>query len=152
MALFISFVGLQSCFLYSTVGPGYSVSIEVTNSIRPGTENNDFIDIALEKEKFTKDRVTSYEHETYILYTKKINQPELGHPYIQVIFLTHFNERNPAAISNTYRIIIHNDYEGQRLVLKQEIDRVSDILYNKLETRFGIGNVLIKRQRTGPPF
>ena len=46
MALFISFVGLQSCFLYSTVGPGYSVSIEVTNSIRPGTENNDFIDIA----------------------------------------------------------------------------------------------------------
>jgi hypothetical protein len=133
---------LYGCFLHPIIGPGYSVDMKVTDNETLKIKDVKFIEDIITNESFHERRVTGSDKRECIYYVK-------DKPQIQVGYC--FDRYNTQFIKNV-RVLISNHWKGQEPILKQEINRLSDLFYNELSGRFGKENIQIKRRRTGPPF
>lgn len=138
---------LHGCFLHSSIGPGYAVDIKVTESGTRTIKDIKFLEDVAKTEGFGGKRVSSYDKWECIHFIKDTPQIQVGFCYDIEQNLTHAVQ----GVRNL-RLLVSNDWQGQKPALKQEIDRVGEVFYKELSARFGKENVKMERRRTGPPF
>lgn len=138
---------LNGCFLHPVSGPGYAVSIKVTDVV--GLKSNDikFIEDIVASEGFTGKRVTPSDKWECIHFIKDSPQVQVGYCYDRAQTSTDAIQ----SIKN-FRLSVSNDWKDQEPTLKQEIDKLGDVFYRELAAKFGKENVEIESRRTGPPF
>ncbi len=143
----VMFLLLNGCFLNSVIGPGYAVDIEVSDIV--GLKYNDirFIDDIIANEEFTVKRVTPSDKSECVHFAKDSPPVQVGYCYD----IKRFSDDTIQGIRN-FGLLVSNDWEGKEPAIKQEIDRLGDVLYKALADRFGKENVKIERRRSGPPF
>ena len=84
-------------------------------------------------------------------YSKVIvNEEEINHPDVGVLVC--FDKAKEYEEVKRFNVLIANFWQGQEPIFKQEIDRMGDILYEKLVELIGKENITIERRATGPPF
>lgn len=90
-----------------------------------------------------KKDMPKYSDEVYSLFEKKISNK----PYHFVgVYLNYVNDV-PNSIARNLRIEVHNIYMGMNSTeLRNEIDKIADLIYQELVNKVGKGNVLIDRK------
>ena len=139
-------VSLNGCFLHSTYGPGYRVSLEVENLLPAKVEDMKSVELLLLKEGFTKKNNTSSDHLDCTHYFMP-GQESAGQNSTGILCSICIHRKTNKS-KHVVSVVVHNNYEGQKPALRQDIDRVSNLIFEALETQFGKGNVVIERHRT----
>jgi hypothetical protein len=128
--------------------PGYVADIKTRNIIKSGVDTMEQVLINQDFRLFSKRGPRKYgcvQYDKIATTDKRVNYPLVT---VQICY-------TDVAASETikdFRILITNEYEGQRPEIKNEIDRIADILYRELTTLAGKENVTIYRGPMGPPF
>jgi hypothetical protein len=90
-----------------------------------------------------KKDIPKYFGEVYSLFGKKVSNK----PYHFVDVYLNYVKDVPNSVARNLRIEVHNIYMGMNSTeLKDEIDKIGDLIYQELVNRVGKGNVLIDRK------
>ena len=146
--LILGLACLAGCFLDSVIGPGYFVSLAVKDAgCTQTTGFGGFEELAV-SEGFRK--IHSQEDTNfYVLYYRRnLSSEEIRKFHYRFVNI---------GLTCDYRnkslgVEVMNDWEGQQIAAKMEIDRLSDRYVDLLEQQHGKGTVTDIRRRTGPPF
>jgi hypothetical protein len=148
-ALSISFAFLLLCgcfFPLRWIEYGYLVHIKVKgiNSI-----DIHILEQLIRRESYGSIGHTKEDTHTFAEYRKTItSDKKIKHPNIRIgLFYDDIKDQK-----TNLSIHILNEWQGKDPPLKQEIDRMGDILYAKLVELVGQENITIVRKSTGPPF
>lgn len=92
-----------------------------------------------------KKDMPKYPDEVYTLFEKKLS----SRPYYFVDVYFDYVKDIPNNIARNLRIEIHNVYKGTTIIeLKEEIDKIGNLVYQELVDKVGKGNVVIERKET----
>ena len=86
-----------------------------------------------------------YPNEVYTLFEKK-----LGHEHFYTVDVNlHYIKDVPNNIAYNLRIHVHNVYKGMAVKeLRDEINKIADLVYLELAAKVGKENVIIERKET----
>jgi len=85
------------------------------------------------------------------LYSKNVVLGEqIRHPYIRLSVC--YSKKSDVDMINDFRMLIINAWEGNSPLLKEEIDRVGDVLFTELKKTVSDNTIKIERNTTAPPF
>jgi hypothetical protein len=127
---------------------GYIVTIN-TNHIRYGDlqqiarmlNEKGFETVAWEGKKY----MPKYSNEVYILFEKKLS----SEPYCLVDVFFDYVRDTSNDIARDLRIDVLNIYKGMtNTELKDEIDKIADLVYQELVDKVGKENLVIERKET----
>lgn len=139
---------LPGCFLYSVIGPGYAVDIEVNANKELKIKDIAFLENIIIAERFMGKRITSADQRECVYFIKDEPQIQIGYCYDR----DKKSLGDDVQIIKNFRLLISNYWKGQTPAIKQEIDRLAEIFYKELVTQFGAENTQMEKRRTGPPF
>jgi hypothetical protein len=149
----------HGCILYPIVGPGYTVSISVSDDARPKLRDIEFLHNVALREGFSNWRRSSLSDEwECMLYHRDLDESRFSdlqeNKFIDLGYCYDFQQLSGEMKQNItdFYVNISNDRAGQEPLIKQEIDRLAELFYKELEIRFGKENIKIENRRTGPPF
>jgi len=92
-----------------------------------------------------KNDMPKYSDEVYTLYEKKLS----GKHYYVVDVCVNYVKDVPNSVARNLRIDVHNIYIGMTITeLRDEIDKIGDLVYQELVDKVGKENVVIKRKET----
>ena len=121
--------------------------------------------IDIEAKKINRENVKKLEQsvrdQNYNLFTESNNRciqfskvvtadKQIKHPYVGILIC--YDENKEFGQITEFGTLIINEWEGQRPEIKQEINRMGDLLYDELVKFVGEENLTIERKATGPPF
>ena len=144
--------GCWGCLLHSWAGPGYSVDIQVSDGAVRDRKDVELLEKELMEEGFIKKTVNTSGSITCLVGFKSFAQPiedalTDGVPWLLCFAAV---KSGPGISDLCFRI--YDDRRGQSPAVKDEIDRVAEVVYQKWSTRFGKENITVAGFRTGPPF
>lgn len=135
-------------FMVGCEKTGYIVIIKIDHikydalhQTRSVLKDRGFETVVWEKKK----DMAKYPDEVYTLFEKKLS----SRPYYFVDVYFDYVKDTPNNIARNLRIEIHNVYKGMTTIeLKEEIDKVGDLVYQEVVDKVGKGNVVIERKET----
>ena len=90
-----------------------------------------------------KKDMPKYPDVVYTLFEKKLSGK---HYYIVDVYLNYIKD-TPNNVARNLRIDVHNVYKGMTIIeLRDEIDKIGDLIYQKLVDKVAKENVVIERK------
>ncbi len=140
---------------FSCSYPGYSIRINIDQDAK-ATEN-DIKLITNYLSKTAHEVLLIKEKDLWKVKSYKINLDEdkfknVSHNYINFTVEYYYDQKKiiEDKIIEKIEVRIGNSWEGRNPVLKNEIDRIADYVFNQLKARFDASNISIERRYTGP--
>jgi hypothetical protein len=135
--------------------PGYSIRINIDQDAK-ATEN-DIKLITNYLSETTHEVLLVKEKDFWKVESYRINLDEdkfknVNHKYINFTVEYYYvkNKIFERKLIEKIEVRIGNSWEGRNPVLKNEIDRVADYIFNQLRERFDASKISIERRYTGP--
>lgn len=158
--LFLAILLTQDgCIFSSIVGPGYSVSISVSDDAHLDLGDIEFLHNVALSEGFGNWRRSSPPDQLECVnYYRELDEPKFKdlqrYKFIHLGYCYYLQQPSVQTKPNikAFYLRISDDRAGQEPLIKHEIDRLAGVFYKELETRFGKENLKMENRRTGPPF
>jgi hypothetical protein len=128
--------------------PGFMIDIEAEEINKKDIE---ILELSLKDQNYSLFSTREKENFGCNQYSKAITADEqIKHPAVTVLIC--YDDNKELGRITKFGILIMNEWEGQKPQIKQEIQRIGNILYAELIELVGKENVTIERKATGPPF
>ena len=138
--LFVLIVGCERIGYIVTISTNHIGYNDLQRIIRV-LKNNSFETVVREKEK----DMLRYPDKVSILFEKKVSGK---HYYFVDVHLNYIKDV-PNNIVHNLRIDVHNIYKGETITeLKEEIEKIGDMVYQELVNKVGKENVIMERKET----
>lgn len=144
----VFFLSLNGCvFPVMWSNPGFMIDIDVEKIKKEQILTLESLLINQDYNLFSARR----KDKRCVQYSKIITtDKQTEHPVVDVLLC--YDENKELDKIAKFGVLIINAWEGQRPEIKNEINRIGNIMYDELTTMVGKDNISIKRKTTGPPF